>query len=46
MYLDKIYNNKGIFAEIKLVSALYAIAFFGYKIAPLFLKKIHKYLKK
>ena len=39
MYLDKLYNNKGIYAEIKLVSALYAIAFFGYKIAPLFLRK-------
>ncbi len=37
MYLDKIYINKGIFAEIKPVSALYVIAFF---------KKIHKHLKK
>lgn len=46
MYLDKIYNNKGIFAEIKPVSALYVIAFFGYKIAPFFFKKIHKHLKK
>lgn len=46
MYLDKLYNNKGIYAEIKLVSALYVIAFIGYKIAPLFFKKINKHLKK
>ncbi len=38
IYLDKLYNNKGIYAEIKLVSTLYVIAFFGYK--------IHKHLKK